>query len=347
MTRLRVILSSLAFLSLALSPCAFAQFTGSVTGLVTDPTGAAIPSATLVLTNDGTHDQRTAASDSSGVYTFLSLAPGDYHLTCSAKGFSNAAIPVVLQTSQVLNVPVKMAIGSAAETVQVTTQAPILDAADTRIQETLSTQTLSSLPLAGRSMISLVTLAPGVTGTGITSNGSPGSGRDNYSTETQVDASANGQGAVGNMYIIDGLDVTSSIRPGVLNLTPNPDSIQETSIQTNTYSVDYGRASSVQMTMTTKSGADHYHGNASDYFTNQHLTAATDFTQSYSPFHSNNISATIGGPICSNSKMGLSSFLASSRSAPRMRLRIASPLKIPPSPALPRRRSQEISEPKS
>jgi len=304
MTHLRVLFRSFAFLSLGLAPCAFAQFTGSVTGLVTDPTGAAIPSATLVLTNDGTHDQRTATSDSSGIYTFLSLAPGDYHLTCSAKGFSNAAIPVSLQTSQVLNVPVKMAIGSAAETVQVTTQAPILDAADTRIQETLSTQTLSSLPLAGRSMISLVTLAPGVTGTGITSNGSPGSGRDNYSTETQVDASANGQGAVGNMYIIDGLDVTSSIRPGVLNLTPNPDAIHETSIQTNTYAVDYGRASSVQMTMTTKSGTDHYHGNASDYFTNQHLTAATDFTQKYAPFHSNNISATIGGPIVPTRKWG-------------------------------------------
>ncbi len=161
----------------------------------------------------------------------------------------------------------------------------------------LSTQTLSALPLAGRSMISLVTLAPGVTGTGITSNGSPGSGRDNFSTETQVDASANGQGAVGNMYIVDGLDVSSSIRPGVLNMTPNPDSIQEATIQTNTYNVDYGRASSIQMTMTTKSGGNQYHGNASDYFTYQKLFTATHFTKNNKPFHSNNISATIGGPI--------------------------------------------------
>ena len=304
MMRSRAILTSLVFLSLALSPCAFAQFTGSVTGLVSDPTGAAIPGAKLVLTNNGTGEQRNAMTDSAGIYTFLSLAPGDYHLTCAAKGFSNSVSPVVLQTSQVLNVPVKMAVGSAAETVEVTTQTPVLDAADTRIQETLSTQTLSSLPLAGRSMISLVTLAPGVTGTGITSNGSPGSGRDNYSTETQVDASANGQGAVGNMYIIDGLDVTSSIRPGVLNLTPNPDTIQETSIQTNTYAVDYGRASSVEMSMTTKSGTDRYHGNASDYFTNQHLTAGTDFTHTYSPFHSNNISAAVGGPIFPTRKWG-------------------------------------------
>ena len=162
-------------------------------------------------------------------------------------------------------------------------------------------------------MISLVTLAPGVTGTGVTSNGSPGSGRDNYSTETQVDASANGQGAVGNMYIVDGLDVSSSIRPGVLNLTPNPDSIQEATVQTNTYNVDYGRSSSIQMTMTTKSGTSHYHGNASDYFTYQKFLAATEFTHKYNPFHSNNISASIGGPIIPHHEAGF--FLLCHRAA--------------------------------
>ncbi len=149
--------------------------------------------------------------------------------------------------------------------VEVTTQAPILDTTETRNQLTLETQAVSDLPLAGRSMISLVTFAPGVVGLGTIASSTPGSGVDNFSTETQVDASANGQGAVANMYIVDGLDVTSGIRPGVLNMTPNPDTIQETSIQTNTYNVEYGRGSSVQMTMTTKSGTSAYHGNASNY----------------------------------------------------------------------------------
>ena len=126
-------------------------------------------------------------------------------------------------------------------------------------------------------MISLPNLAPGATGLGTAAGGSPGSGVDNYSTDTQVDLSANGQGSVGNMFIVDGLDVTSAIRPGVLNLTPNPDAIQETSIQTNTYNVDYVRASSIQMVMTTKSGTDLLHGNISDYFTNQYLFAGTEF----------------------------------------------------------------------
>ena len=222
----------------------------------------------------------------------------------SAKGFADSQQSFTLETNQTLNLPVKVAVGTSSETIQVTTQAPLLDTSDTRLQETLSTQTLSSLPLAGRNMISLVTLAPGVTGLGVTSNGSPGSGRDNYSTETQVDASANGQGAVGNMYVVDGLDVTSSIRPGVLNMTPNPDSIQETTIQSNTYNVDYGRASSIQMTMTTKSGTNQYHGNASDYFTYQGLLARTEFTSKYAPFHANNISATIGGPIVPRHNIG-------------------------------------------
>jgi hypothetical protein len=290
-------------LFLLLIPSAWAQFSATITGTVEDPSGAVVPHAALKLTNDGTGQVETATTNSAGAFTFPSLAPGNYHLTCTAKGFSTASSVIVLQTNQLLNVPFKLSLGSV-QTVKVTTQSPLLDTADDRIQETISSHTLSQLPLAGENMISLVTLAPGVTGTGVTGNGSPGSGRDNYSTETQVDASANGQGAVGNMYIVDGLDVTSSIRPGVLNLTPSPDSIQETSIQTNTYSVLYGRASSIQMTMTTKSGTEQYHGNAEDFFTNQVLTAGTEFTHHYQPFHSNNISASVGGPIIPKKKWG-------------------------------------------
>ncbi len=286
---------------LVLAGCAFssahAQFSGSLSGTVQDPTGSVLPAATVTLINVSTGEQKTTTSASDGLYQFVSLAPGSYQLKTSAPGFAEALASFTLQTNQTLILPVKMVVGGAKQTVEVTSQAPVLDTGDTRLQETLSTQALSSLPLAGRNMISLVTLAPGVVGLGVTSNGSPGSGRDNYSTETQVDASANGQGAVGNMYVVDGLDVTSSIRAGVLNMTPNPDSIQETSIQSNTYNVDYGRASSIQMMMTTKSGSNAYHGNASDYFTYQGWLAKTEFTDSYAPFHSNNISATIGGPI--------------------------------------------------
>lgn len=297
MKRTKFLFALLVLCCFAAVPSAWAQFSATVTGTVVDPSGAVVPNATLQLTNDGTGQVDTAKSNSAGAFTFPSLAPGNYHLKTTAKGFSSTTVPVILETNQTLNVPVKMSVAGSVQTVNVSTQSPLLNTADSRIQETIPARTLSQLPLAGENMISLVTLAPGVTGTGVTSNGSPGSGRDNYSTETQVDASANGQGAVGNMYIVDGLDVTSSIRPGVLNLTPNPDAIQETSIQTNTYSVLYGRASSIQMTMTTKSGTEQYHGNAEDFFTNNALTAGTEFTHHYQPFQSNNVSASIGGPF--------------------------------------------------
>ena len=204
---------------------AFAQFSGTVSGVVADPSGAVVPGATMTLHNTATNEQHIVTTTSAGIYQFVSLPPGSYELTTTMKGFSGSKIALTLETNQNLNLPVNLVVGASTEVVEVTGQAALLDTGDTRLQETLPTQTLSALPLGGRNMISLVTLAPGVTGTGVTSNGSPGSGRDNFSTETQVDASANGQGAVGNMYIVDGLDVSSSIRPGVLNMTPDRKSV--------------------------------------------------------------------------------------------------------------------------
>jgi len=285
-----------ALLVVVIASC-WAQFSGSIQGTVQDPAGAVVPNAKVQLKNTGTGVASTTGSDAEGNYRFVSLAPGSYQITVDAAGFNTSTVEFALETSQNLNIPVAMKVASASQSVEVTSQAPVLNTAESRNQMTLETAALTNLPLAGRNMISLVTLAPGVIGTGTVTGGSPGSGVDNYSTELQVDASGNGAGSVGNMYMVDGLDVTSAIRPGVLNLTPNPDSVQETSIQTNTFNVEYGRASSIQMAITTKSGTDGLHGTVSDYFTNQKLWAGTEFVHNYSPYHSNNVSATIGGPI--------------------------------------------------
>ncbi|MGH9345227.1 MAG: carboxypeptidase-like regulatory domain-containing protein [Terriglobia bacterium] len=274
----------------------YAQFNSNMQGTVSDQTGAAVPGATVRLVNMGTQVALTTTTDAAGNYHFVSLAPGSYEVSAQKSGFSKATVTMTLQTGQTLNLPLQLAVASISQKVQVTTRAPVLNTAETRNQLTIQTQALTTLPLAGRSMISLVTLAPGAVGLGV-NGGSPGSGVDNFSTETQVDASANGQGSVANMFVVDGLDVTSSIRPGVLNLTPDPDSVQEASIETNTFNVDYGRASSIEMLMTTKSGTDQYHGSVSDYFTNQKFFAGTEFVHNYSPFHSNNMAATIGGPV--------------------------------------------------
>jgi Carboxypeptidase regulatory-like domain/TonB dependent receptor len=281
---------------LAAANQSWAQFNGNVTGHVQDPTGAAVAQAAVTLTNTATSEISNFTTDVTGDFRFIKLAPGNYKLTVTAKGFTTTTVLLTLLTEENLNAPVQLAVGSVTEKVEVTAALPVLNTADSRTQMTLEAQAVANLPIQGRNLLALTTVAPGVTGLGLV-GGSPGSAADNYSTETQVDASANGRGSVANMYVVDGLDVTSDIRPGVLNLTPNPDTIQESTIQPNTFSVEYGRASSVQMVMTTKSGSDQFHGNVSDYYTYQGFWAGTEFLKKYNPFHSSNYSGTIGGPI--------------------------------------------------
>jgi hypothetical protein len=278
---------------------AWAQFNGNISGTVQDSTGAAVANATMTLTNVANSKINTTKTDTRGDYQFVRLEPGDYKLSASAPGFSITTVSLTLLTEETLNIPVQLAVEKVSEKVEVTTEAPTLNTADSRTEMTLESQAVATLPLQGRNLIALTTVAPGVVGLGLV-GGSPGSAADNFSTETQVDASANGRGSVGNMYIMDGMDVTSDIRPGVLNLTPNPDSIQEMTVQPNTFSVEYGRASSIEMVMTSKSGTDQFHGNLSDYYTYQGLWAGTEFVHKYASFHSSNYSGSIGGPVIPN-----------------------------------------------
>jgi hypothetical protein len=273
----------LSLIMLLLAGSTWAQFTGNIQGTVEDPSGAAVAQAKVTLINVATQVSATTNTDASGSYRFLSLAPGSYKITVEAIGFARAEATATLETNQNLNAPISVKVGTATEAVTVTAETPLVNTAETRNQQTLETQELSALPLQGRSMISLVTLAPGVTGRGVT-GGAPGSGLDNYSTETTVEASANGQGGVSNMLIIDGLDATSSVRQGVLNLTPNPDVVQEASSQVNTFSTEYGHSSSVQFAMTTKSGADQFHGLASDYFNYQAMFSKNSLPNSAQKF---------------------------------------------------------------
>ena len=280
---------------------AVAQFTASIQGEVQDPSGAGVAKATDRL-NIATGVTSVATSDDAGNYRFVSLAPGSYKITVQAAGFSKSEADVTLLTEQNLNVPLSLKVGSISESVVVTTEAPVVDTADSRTQMTIENQAVAQLPIIGRNLVTLVTMAPGVSGLGTSTSGSPASGVDNYSTEEQVDASANGQGQNNNQYVVDGLDVTSGIRQGVLNLTPQPESIQETSIQVNTFSSEYSRAAGLQTVFTTRSGADKFHGSASDWFNYQGMFADQHFVNDplgcrYKPFHSNNMDFQSAGPL--------------------------------------------------
>jgi Carboxypeptidase regulatory-like domain len=290
---------------LILAGSAWAQFSSSIQGTVTDPSGAAVGNATVRLENLVNHTNAATTTDGSGGYRFLSLAPARYKITVEAKGFAKVETESTLETGQNLNVPITLKVGAATESVTVTAENPLINTAETRNQQTLESQELSTLPLSGRNLLALISVAPGVSGLGLAggpgvASGTPGSGVDNFSTETAVDISANGQGTVANMWIIDNLDVTSSVRQGVLNLVPNPDTIDETTIQVNTFGNEYGRGSGLQVALTTKSGSDQFHGLISDYFNYQSMYSKYSLPNSdhtYSPFHSNNISGTVGGPI--------------------------------------------------
>ena len=281
------------------SASASAQFNASVEGNVQDSSGASIPSAKITLVNNATNVTVNATSDSAGVFSFASLGPGSYTLTASAAGFSSARTDITLTAGETLDVPFKLTVGQANTSLTVTSQAPLLDTGDSRNQQTLDEIALENLPLASRNPTALITLTPGVTGLGAGT-------ATTFNPENYVDASANGRGQNGNMYIVDGLDVTSSIRPGVVNLTPNVDSLAETTVQTNIYTVDYGRASSLQTVMSTSSGTDHYHGFASEYYTYQGLQARGEFgvpqPERLAPYHTNNMSFGVGGPVIPHHK---------------------------------------------
>jgi hypothetical protein len=278
----------------------YAQFSGGVQGTVQDQNGAIVPGATVTLMNVDTGVKQTTVGGTSGLYRFISLAPGNYVVSTTVQGFSPASVSFNLATDQTRDVPLNVSVGKVASTITVTTQAPLLDTSDSRFEQTLNTTALEDLPLPGRNPTNVITLAPGVTGLG--GQSSPGSSTStNFAPENWVNASANGRGANGNQYVVDGMDVTSSIRPGVINLTPNADTLQEISVQTNTYTVDYGRASSIQTVMTSKSGTNQYHAMASDYYQSQQLTARGEFgiqkPTPVNPFHVDNMSFSGSGPV--------------------------------------------------
>lgn len=295
-----------AFLALFLfmSSVCHAQFSASVQGTVTDQSGASVPHATIVLANTGTNVTQNATSDTGGVYRFASLSPGSYTVTANAQGFSNAKVEFRLETAENRDVPIKLQVGNVTTSVEVTSQAALLDTSDSRLQYTLDTKALEDLPLSNRNPTALIGVTPGVTG-GLDVQQS----NLNNAPENFIDVGASGRGENGNEYVVDGLDVTSNVRPGVVNLTPGADSVQEVSVQTNTYTVEYGRGSGIQTIMTTKSGSDHFHGFASEYFTYQGFQARGEFGPTHAaeaslpPFHTNNAALGVGGPIWRSKKL--------------------------------------------
>lgn len=278
----------------------YAQFSSNIQGTVQDQTAAAIPNAKVQLRNLETQITVNTTANEAGFYRFNSLPPGRYEVSGEASGFKAAKVEITLLTAQTADVALNLSVAGRVEQIQVTAEAPPIDIADSRIQGTIQQFEMKDLPLQGRNVLGLTVLAPGVTGVGGSAGGSPGDAPDNFSTEKSIAANANGRSFESNAYTVDGLDITSNIRPGVLNLSPNPESVQEVSIQTNTFKVEQGRASSLMVAITTKSGTNDFHGSAAWFYTDQHIWSRSVFTSKYEPFHKHDISGGLGGPILKN-----------------------------------------------
>lgn len=283
--------------------CCLAQtvFSGSVQGVISDPSGASVAGAEVKLRNVDTGVEASTTSSDSGNYRFSSLPPGHYVVRVEAHGFRPEEVNLVLETNQTQGINVPLAIASASATVAVISEAPPLDTDDSRIQATLSSQTVRDLPEMNRNIWDVLSVAPGIVGAGTHAAAeSPGGGADNFGTQTP-DLSANGRSYTGNRVIVDGMDATSNVQNGNIIFAPPPDAVQEVSIQSNSWDAENNLGSSILIQVTTKPGTNRFHGTGSYIFTNQDLLARTVFTPaSYSPFKRNDLEATFGGPIIRN-----------------------------------------------
>lgn len=281
---------------------ALAQYSSNIQGVVSDPAGAAINGAAVELRNvdTGVKDKDTTAG--SGNYRFNSLPPGNYVVTVEANGFRKAESSFTLTTSETKGVNLILPLATAQQTVTVDVAVPLVDTDDSRLETTLSADTVRDLPEANRNLWDILAVAPGVVGTGTRATGeSPGGFADNFGTQTPQ-ISANGRSYTGNLVMVDGLNVTSPVQNGNIILAPIPEAVQEASLQTNSWDGENSLGSSILIQVTTKSGTNQLHGSGSLFFNNQDLVAAPAFTTpgAYLPYERKDLVGTLGGPIQKN-----------------------------------------------
>jgi hypothetical protein len=297
-SRLSLPLWSLLILLLSCLP-ALAQYSGNVQGVVSDPAGAAINGASVQLRNVDTAVTAAVTTTGSGNYRFNSLPPGNYVLTAEAKGFRKAESSFTLSTDETKGINVALPLAAAQQTVTVEVTAPVVDTDDSRLETTLSSNTVRDLPEANRNLWDILAVAPGVVGTGTRATGeSPGGFADNFGTQTPQ-ISANGRSYTGNVVMVDGLNVTSPVQNGNIVLAPIPDAVQEATLQTNSWDAEDNLGSSILIQVTTKSGTNQFHGTGSLFFTNQDLQATPEFTtaSAFLPFARKDLVGTLGGPV--------------------------------------------------
>src|SRR5436305_6300660 len=276
--------------------------TGSITGTVTDASGAVVNGAKVTLTNEGTGAALSLTTRSDGSYTFRPVRIGSYKIDASAQGFKTVSqTHIVVNVSANVLVNLKLPTGSVSETVEVTAAPPVLQTQDASVGQVMDTRNVNNLPLNGRNWTFLAQLAPGV-------NAPQADTRGNAATGAFA---ANGLRPAQNNYMLDGID-NNSDTVDFLNGTnfvilPPVDAIQEFKVQTTDFSAEFGRSGAAVMNATVKSGTNQLHGDVWEFFRNDKLDAADYFERRQDgsgnwrtqkgELRQNQFGFTLGGPV--------------------------------------------------
>jgi outer membrane receptor protein involved in Fe transport len=250
--------------------------TGALTGVVTDPSGGSIAGATVVATNRGTGQSRTATTDAGGSYKFSLLPPGDYSVKISATGFKTAEVPsITVNVTETPTLNRSLEIGATTQSVTVAETAVTVQTENATVGGLVSGDTVTELPLSTRNYTQVIDLSPGVTAN-VATAAAVGNGT--------MDINVNGSGSDQNTYMMDGVVTTNYGSGGAAQSgsyagipIPNPDSIQEFKVQTSQYDAAYGQNPGANVNVVTKTGTNQYHGaiwefnrnnffNANDFF---------------------------------------------------------------------------------
>lgn len=277
---------------------AYADVTGSLTGVVRDRAQAVIVGAKVTITNSKTNLSQSTISAADGSYHFLALTAGTYRITATASGFRPYSTnEITVQVNDQLKLDVTLDVGTIVEEVDVTANLVHVETESTQLGDVIDSQKMLALPLNGRSYLDLLGLQAGVAPAGSVTIGGdrPVSG---YITNAG-NISVNGQRETANAFLVNGGDVSEGRNLGA-GLVPNLDSVEEFRLITNSFDAEYGKFSGAVMNAITKSGTNGFHGDAFEFLRNDYLDAKNFFTPAdtaKTELHRHQFGFTAGGPF--------------------------------------------------
>jgi hypothetical protein len=296
------LLSAIAVFLLMAAPL-YAAVGGSISGTVSDQSGAVIPGASIQLVNTAQHNVYRTVADRQGLYSFPNLPVAHYDLTISAVGFKpQRKLNLVVDTDSALQADIALVVGAESDTVTVTTAPGVhVDSVATHLGEVVSAAQMTALPLNGRSYTDLLAIQPGVAPvstllpSSVIMAGVTG-GLDPSGDLNPGNLSINGQRESSNGFLVNGIDVQEHMNGGT-SIIPNLDSIEEFRVLTNNFDPEYGNYNGGMITVVSKQGSGSVHGNAFEFFRNTDLDARGYFDPTRSAFKQNQFGGTIGGPL--------------------------------------------------